>query len=260
MQAGNYTPGNGLNLSASGVLITNITNVINIVGGYNADFTSTNGLSVLDARGSNMMIMNIQNSETLTFYNIGFINATNGGQGIHLANDTNISFYYITISNNNSTNNSNNPNGGGICSINSIEGTIQNCLISGNNAKNYGGGIYLSNSGYYSYFKYSSINNNVAGINGGGFYFAGSTYNIIGDCTISNNQARTNGGGIFFDQYSVPNTITMYNSISNFIVNNSAVYGTGGGIWGYTNTTQDGFYGLFLSGNTPNNISTNTGF
>ncbi len=123
---------------------------------------------------------------------------------------------------------------GGAFDFNASNGTltIQNSIISHNQATNHGGGIYLSNSGNgTSVIHNCLIDSNFAIQNGGGIYLrmSGSPLEII-NTTISGNSCEGSGGGINHNANDSPihlNFVTITNNIADSDLDN---IGDGGGI------------------------------
>ncbi|MEJ2333980.1 MAG: right-handed parallel beta-helix repeat-containing protein [Desulfobulbaceae bacterium] len=128
------------------------------------------------------------------------------------------------------TNGSTSGNGGGILIGANSSPTIENCIITGNEAFA-GGGISCGNSS--APFITNSIiqNNSVTGgtdmSNGGGIHLSPSSTPTITNCIIQNNTSDRNGGGLAFNTAEP----TIVNSI--FSNNKAAV---NGGAISFTNS------------------------
>ncbi|MEG0975272.1 MAG: IPTL-CTERM sorting domain-containing protein [Comamonas sp.] len=106
--------------------------------------------------------------------------------------------------------------------------TVRNSTVTGNTAGQDGGGIYVEDTGGPLRIQNSTISNNQAGKHGGGIYFYDPDSDVtIEGSTISGNVAGQRGGGIYL--YSADG--------GNFTVRNSAITGNraqhGGGIFLY---------------------------
>lgn len=157
-------------------------------------------------------------------------------------------------------------NGGGICSDNYTEIYIQEGEVSHNKADiGNGGGIFSKTYGLINIFN-GVVSNNTA-VDGGGIYGAISDSTLaknnsiinISESDINDNSAEVNGGGIYSGEYTnlklsdssiynntaldgggiyqtVPNSAlfavkSMIDISGGDISNNSAIYGSGGGIY-----------------------------
>jgi len=113
--------------------------------------------------------------------------------------------------------------GGGVY-INT-NGSVRNCLITGNTVTNYGGGIYLYRGGTVTNCAIAgNISSNLTDARGGGVYcyILGNVF----DCLISNNQATVHadakGGGLYVDQGGLVRNCEIVNNLAN---------GRGGGLY-----------------------------
>ncbi|HWB53064.1 MAG TPA: right-handed parallel beta-helix repeat-containing protein [Tepidisphaeraceae bacterium] len=96
--------------------------------------------------------------------------------------------------------NSDRPNGGDVgggIDDGDSSPTINDCIITGNNAEFGGGGIYSNNSN--AILINSTISGNTAGTSGGGMYDRYSTLTIE-HCIITQNTSNSSGGGILNNQ------------------------------------------------------------
>ncbi len=256
---GIYTNGDGLNYSetGSGIVILNKKN-IRLIGGWNEDFSETNGYSELDGNKELYHIIFISNSSHI--FLDGFVlrngNATNvpseyKGGGVFVIKSSN-----CTLSNGIISNNIAKESGGGIyiskCFYNTINMNIYN------NSAGYAGGMLAdhctntaitgnvnSNSGGGLEIDYSSntvINCGITGNNavqGGGIYFFWSPVNTVGG-NISSNTALYDGGGIYFNN-------CPFTSVNAVIAGNSA--NRGGGLYVENGTSHSVINGN-ITGNT----------
>ncbi|MEM6574293.1 MAG: choice-of-anchor Q domain-containing protein, partial [Pseudomonadota bacterium] len=117
-----------------------------------------------------------------------------------------------------------------------LDVVLDNVRIDNNSAGVVGGGIFVESSSNLTLTN-SEILSNSAGTNGGGIYLDGSQTVVINNTTIANNTADNDGGGI----YSQASTLQIgapactipapVGQGTNFISNNQAVNGNGGGLW-----------------------------
>ena len=232
--AGTYTQGAGLSNDAvgnnnAGISIVSIDD-INLLGGYNSDFTARTGYSELDGSGASTSkhIIWVQNTSNLTINGFVLCNAiANGstphrdGGGVYFTNTSHSSIANCVISNNFAT------NGGGIylynCSDNVIDGIIEN-----NTSAYNGGGIYLISSSNNTIN--GVIHNNSAAYRGGGVIVSGKGYNIFGGSILSNTAGTGYiGGGVCIYVNASNNVFTSTCVIKwNIVIGGSA--GDGGGV------------------------------
>lgn len=268
--AGTYVQGAGLlnshtNNNYAGVNIQNIDNM-NLLGGWNSDFSSQTGYSTLDgANGasSNKHIIWVQDSTNFTINGFVIINGNantgnwplNCGGGVFF---TNVQFSLLTnciVSNNTAT-----ICGGGVFLWYSDYNTISGNILY--NTADYGGGIYLGGDNGTIYgFVYNNIasagggiylngvNNTISGsfynntaTNGGGVKVGGDNNTISG--SVYNNIVSQYGGGVFLDGGN-------YNTISGSVYNNTATNGGGVCLAGAISNT--------ISGSILSNTATNGG-
>ncbi|MCX8028799.1 MAG: Ig-like domain-containing protein [Brevinematales bacterium] len=260
---GTYTPGNGLNSSGFGVVITN--NNLRLIGGWNVGFSSRSGYSILNGQNSlNHIIFSTNVSGILIDGFIitgGFANGTldqdKVGAGIYFSNVS-----YSTVSNSIIGTNGALSKGGGIYIESSYSNVIRSRIVS--NTASYGGGIYLTNS--YGNVIDSLVSFNYSSFNGGGVYFDGSMSNLISNLILSNVAAGGNledgGGGLYFS--SSHHNVVVAEIISNRVIGSN---GRGGGMrlqTSHSNIINSSFKynsavnnsgGLYLKSSTLNLIS-----
>ncbi len=106
--------------------------------------------------------------------------------------------------------------GGGVY-INT-NGSVRNCLITGNTATNFGGGIYLHRGGMVTNCAITgNTSSNLTDARAGGIYcfILGNVFN----CLISNNQATVHadskGGGLYLDQGGLVRNCEIVNNLAN---------------------------------------------
>ncbi|MGC8965013.1 MAG: hypothetical protein ACP5KI_06590, partial [Brevinematia bacterium] len=243
---GTYTPGSGLNTGFSGVAIKHHN--IKLIGGYDENFTSITGYSILDGQNKIQAIIEVREVTNTTIENFIVMGATNrekaekNGGGIYLNKSD-----YSTIKNIISSNN-NVGNGAGICVIGSYNKVLNSKLL--NNKGENGSGIFVignynqissltsqSNTstiwgGNYISGISNTINNSEISYNsareGGGIYIDKGIANQILDSSINNNNAQNSGGGIFVN-------IGAGNIIKSTINNN--ISRDGGGVYGFKTTS-----------------------
>ncbi|MCS7299829.1 MAG: hypothetical protein RMJ37_07760, partial [Spirochaetia bacterium] len=223
VSAGVYTPGNGLNNSNIGVVITN--NGLNIVGGWDNNFNSIIGYSELDGMNNLYHVVYASNVSGVSLSNFVVRNGRaysypfGVGGGLYLYR-----FNYGILSNLIVTNNYSSSGGGGICLWHSTNNIIYGEV--NNNISVYGGGIYLGSSSGNKVFAsvYSNVSTNDGGGSsgaGGGIYLANSSGNVING-NVNNNISGGSGGGVY-----------LYNSSSNRVFANvysNIATNVGGGI------------------------------
>ena len=240
---GNYIPGSGLNVSNIGIYISNDN--IDIIGGFNSDFSAIVSKSVLNGTNSLENIVCLSNSTNITLKNLVIINGMGdsiGGGGIKMYNT---SFSYITncmLSNNESFNGL--KEGGGVF-IHGGEANVISALFYDNHAK-YGGGIYIdtSKNNLLNVEMYNNSDNSTSG-RGGGIYFYYVTNNTLNG-VIAENSATTYGGGLYaiFSANNLVNVTFSKNSsyrggavflencnnntITGIVISNSCWFGGGG--------------------------------
>ncbi|MCX8095947.1 MAG: Ig-like domain-containing protein [Spirochaetes bacterium] len=266
VSSGSYTPGNGLNSTDSGVVITN--NNINLAGGWNITFTSRTGYSLLD--GMNNLYHIILSTNVSNIFIDGFIitkGLANGssdieviGGGVFFSNVSHSVISNCIISNNSAsyygggiglmyshsniiisniiTFNTNNDKGGGIYLEGANNNLIASIFIS--NISLEGGGIFINSS--YGNTISSSIISNRATSYGGGIYLFFSDNNLIQSSSIANNTSSSSGGGIYIENSS-GNTVR-----STIVSNSSSLYG--GGVYLYSSYSNviDSLVGYNISG------------
>ncbi|MCX8097084.1 MAG: right-handed parallel beta-helix repeat-containing protein, partial [Spirochaetes bacterium] len=221
VSAGVYTPGNGLNNSNIGVVITN--NGLNIVGGWDNNFNSIIGYSELDGMNNLYHVVYASNVSGVSLSNFVVRNGRvysypfGVGGGLYLYR-----FNYGILSNLIVTNNYSSSGGGGICLWYSTNNIIYGEV--NNNISGYmGGGIYLGNSS--GNVINGNVNNNISGGSGGGVYLYNSSSNRV-FANVYSNIATNVGGGIGLSG-------SIGNVISSAIYQNTVVsssFGYGGGI------------------------------
>lgn len=135
--------------------------------------------------------------------------------------------------------------GGGMYNENSSP-TLTDVLFSGNSAEYTGGGI--TNQGGSPLLTNVSFIGNTAGLRGGGMYNAGNnTHPTLTNVTFSGNAADYGGG--FYNDYSGSTLINVT------FFDNTAVNGTGGGLYNYSPQVDPAnMINTILWGNTPDQI------
>ena len=130
---------------------------------------------------------------------------------------------------------------------------LDDVRVDNNSASGAGGGIFVA-LGSDLTITNSSVDLNNAGTDGGGIYVSGLADITINNITVANNAAENNGGGIYTDDAAsvligapACTPTPPPGQGTNFISNNTAVSGNGGGLWTAGNVTIT--YSQF-SGNT----------
>lgn len=159
-----------------------INNNITLSGGWNSDFTSQTGASIIDGGNVNNGILAISGTVLVENFIIKNSRSSNSG-AIYIVNGD------FTLDRSTLTNNLATSNGAGIFLDNGTV-NIVNSTISGNRAYNMGGGVYASNNGGASVnIQNSTIAYNTAST-GGGIGRTNGTYNIS-NTIIANNLGST---------------------------------------------------------------------
>lgn len=185
-------------LSNAGVMIDGIDN-LEIIGGWNAEFSSHTGISIIDGSFPVNHIVWINDATNITFDGFVMCNATadgvvphDDGAGMYLNNVSDSLFTNCVISNNMVVD-----NGGGIYCVD-----VVNCSFSGLIADNaavggtsMGGGVYLNGTSGNNIFN-ATISYNTAGAYGGGVALWGGPDNNVFSGTISHNYSDNHGGGV----------------------------------------------------------------
>jgi predicted outer membrane repeat protein len=131
--------------------------------------------------------------------------------------------------------------GGAGIYINMAQPTIDNCIITGNDAGTYsGGGIHINHSSSDVTITNTTISSNNGG-NGGGLYMPSGTNATITNVVFDQNTA-TDGGAIYFSGTDATTTI----SDSTFTDNSSTDQG---GAFYITNSLGAKFYRCIITGN-----------
>jgi hypothetical protein len=220
--SGIYTPGSGLNSKSSsyqnsGAYI-NVGN-LDILGGWNSDFTTRTGKSELDGNSvlNHVIWLHVVNNVTIDGFVIRGGNADAGiiphnqGGGIHINLGSGHQIKNTVISNNSADG-----DGGGIFAYQSPGNTITATIS--DNTGDWGGGITIA-AGTNNTIN-ATVSGNTADMNGGGICVGQGSHNVTISGTISGNTAE-NGGGVFIDRGTG-------HTISATISNNTA--GWGGGV------------------------------
>jgi hypothetical protein len=186
--SGVYTPGSGLNYQYLGYLNSGIfvgTSNLNILGGWDTDFISRDGMSELDGNGELYHIITIGGFDNITVD--GFVirgGDASGGDGPYSGH------------------------GSGICVIEGSGHFITNVIITNNTAFYQGGGVYV----------YKGINHSFGGIisdnsadEGGGVYFYDDTANDTHTFLSPVIEGNTGYGVYRYDDNSNPQGVASVN-------------------------------------------------
>jgi len=188
-------------------------------GGWNAGFTSQNGMSTIDGQGARrgMSVGVVNRGVTVSVERFIVENGYNGG----IYNSGTLTLNNSIVSNNQSS------LGGGIYNDGTL--TLNNSIVSNNTATaSNGGGIGNGSGGTLTLNNSTVSGNSTTGDlwnspNGGGIYNDGTL--TLNSSTISNNSAAYIGGGIYTDNSLGNAIVTVQNSI---IAGNSATTCPGG--------------------------------
>lgn len=114
---------------------------------------------------------------------------------------------------------------GGVCYDTYSQGTMSNCIVTGNKAPN-GGGVVVQ---YHSYptLQNNVISRNYATVSGGGVYCPFHSGALLVNCTIAYNRADINGGGIYA-YYGGPETFRYCIIAFNTAPAGAGLYADGG--------------------------------
>ena len=158
---------------------------LTLSGGWNADFTAQDQVSIIDGANVNNGILSI--SGTVVVDNFVVQNSISSNSGAVYIVNGNFTLSRSTLRNNTATS-----NGAGIFLDNGVL-TVVNSTISGNHANSYGGGVHLANSGSAS----ATIRNSTIAYNsayaGGGISRTNGTYNIT-NTIVANNSITSKSG------------------------------------------------------------------
>ena len=216
-----------------------ITKRITLSGGWNSNFTTQTGTSILDG-GGNVQILKISASADVDGFTFQNANNTNGdGGGISIGTSSN---FAVNISNCTFTGNT--AKSGGAMGIDAPT-TITNCIFTGNKAaSNYGGAIY---SGHYGKLTITdcTFTENSSQNSGGGIYMNGEPESKISNCVITKNTSGNYGGGFATGAYYGSSSASV--TFESCDITNNMSTGSGAGLYlgGGTST----FISCDISGN-----------
>lgn len=209
------------NASVTGT-ITLTTGQISITDSVDIQGPSPASLTI--SGGNSSRIFYLYNGAPLSDIRISGLTLTQGlapaGGAIIVAEDN------LTLDNMVITGNQANGDGGGIWADGFTNGlTITNSTISGNIADDDGGGIYVEDMGLAVLIQNSRIVNNQAQASGGGIYFYDPDNDItIESTTISGNTSGSRGGAIYLYDTDGAGSVDFGSST---FANNNAVDGAG---------------------------------
>lgn len=190
VKQGSYTPGAGLNAagSTSGVEIR--ADRIQLIGGWNNDYSAQSGKSILDGQWQVKHVIYMSLLANVKIDGFQIVHGKADGAAPHYA-------------------------GGGIFMHSTVHCVVTNSSVASNSCSLDGGGILLngSTSVYLSVECFSNFANNGAGI------FTSGSYDTTIKGFVFNNKAVTYGGGIYVNSAN-----TVINSI---VTNNRAIHGGG---------------------------------
>ncbi len=122
--------------------------------------------------------------------------------------------------------------------------TLNNMVITGNNASGKGGGIYQNSKGILTINNSTISGNTAQGSGGGGLALDGGTF-AINNSTISGNFVNKSGGGIYQNGGTVSlNNVTIANNTAD---NDASGTGDGGGV--FVNSGTFNFANSIIAGN-----------
>lgn len=223
----------GVYLSTAANEVVFIDKNINLIGGWNSDFTTQDGFTTIDGRFTRRGItvieqttvridrFNIQNGLSPYADIIGY-----GGGGIYIGYRSKVTLSNSVIqgctAGTNDPSHLSSPDGGGIGMNNYGSLTLNNCMVIRNTAYAAGGGIYSGGSTLT--LNDSIVDGNIAG-KGGGISGGYSGFITLNHSFVTNNTgtSRSDGGGGI---NSFNNTLTL---ISSSVTGNTTA-GEGGGI------------------------------
>lgn len=190
VKAGSYTPGAGLNPAGSTSGLEMRADGIQLIGGWNDDYSAQTSKSILDGQWQLKHVIWAENAAYLKIDGFQVVHGKADGASPH-------------------------NNGGGMSGRGLSYCTINNCTISTNSSTSYGGGLYL----------YTCINTicdvclqSNTSMNGGGIAsISGKNIEIVS--IINHNNASSAGGGIFCKSANT--------TIKSEILSNSATKGGG---------------------------------
>lgn len=191
---------------------------VELFGGWNADFTGTGGLSVIDGNSLCKHVVYINYCTNISFSNFivrGGYSTDSYGGGIYINNSSHIEIY-CTISNNSAM------NGGGLYAYQSSYIYLDSLIVSNIANLGNGGGARFDNSKNCTIA--GSIVRNYAKNGGAGiaFYYC-KDFNVEGD--ISYNLAPNGGGGVFATR------VTNFTVTATVSYNMATNGGDGGGLY-----------------------------
>ncbi len=211
VQAGTYTPGNGLNNNGTnGVLIdfdgqpgfSGPSFVIS--GGWDNTFDTIVGKSILDGNHNVYHVLTFESALDISMKGFVLINGWAHGDSAHP--ESSGAGAYVHWSQN--------------IALSDIE-------VKNNTADMLGGGLYVVGGNNVSLSNMSITNNNTTsatGGNGGGIYGSGSPDLLVADSSLYNNAAYMSGGGVYL--YSCDNAVFQNNTFSSNTVSSSSDYGS----------------------------------
>jgi predicted outer membrane repeat protein len=163
------------------------------------------------------------------------------GGGIYCQNASSPTIEECVITNNNAAN-----DGGGMACVDSSSPIITNCEFNANTAI-YGGGIFVYTNSSPAFVNCTFTDNEATGVgSGGGMHCDQSSSPFLQDCVFVNNSTPNNGGGLSCDDGSAPDLVNCV------FTNNSAL--NGGGL-----SCDDGSPATLLNCTFENNSATSDG-
>ena len=268
---GTYKPGSGLNGATRGLVITN--SGLHFSGGWDSNFSSITGYSVLDGNFSLDHVVYVKNVSNMTFqgmivrngYAIGNDAANTNGAGMYMTNIHACLFTNLIVCSNYSL-----ADGGGIwfCGNSNVFSAdiLSNYANYSGIYYGFGGGIFTGLGSYHNTFSGEFSYNTALG--GGGIFLGTNTGNNRITCVLQHNiaYALCDGAGIALyysqansDKGMIHSNVTVYaagppcfaggvfvtngsfNKIEGSICSNIGYYGAGACFTGGSNNTLSAF-------------------
>ncbi len=195
-----YYPGSALNPTPNVVVLNNKGVVLS--GGWQEDFSSQTGVSIIDGENTNNGILAITTGTSFVDRFVIQNSRSSNSGGIYLANGN------FTLKNSTLRDNVATSKGAGIFLTSSATLTLINNTISGNTAGGSGGGIYVDSGTVNVQYSTIAHNTSTAGTGGGVFQNTG-TLNVYNSIVANNNGSTSpNCNSLSASDYNVIGSIT----------------------------------------------------